>query len=239
MKIKRTGLMSSMLAAATIISTLGMATPAFASDVTVNPDSGKGSGNMTVTGTASPVTTMDVTIPVGGINFAIDSKGVLTSQGAVIKSDTVIPLTVNVLSAQSLEAGDATGGLAATTLKAPDLVKADKYTSKQWNNLNRSQTVKEIAIGLKQVDVTGDSNDTAGEALTEATTDALKIQTPVQLGGLTGTDALAHLESGYGTPAYTAVNLEKSTDYTNYGKSWISANDITFRYMTTLEFVFD
>ena len=46
---------------------------------------------------------------------------------------------------------------------------------------------------------------------------------------------LAHLESGYGEASTCAVNIETDTAYTNYGKAWSGEEDITFRYLVTLE----
>jgi len=206
----------------------------FASDIAVTD--GKGQGDTTVTGTVSAITTMDVTVPVGGINFGIDSDGNITSQGVVIESNTAAPLSINVLSVEALEAGDATNGLSATTVKAPELVDISTYTASQWNNLTKAETAAKIALSLKQVDVVdGD----AGTELTDATTDALKVTTPIQLGNLADNNKLAHLESGFGQASKVGVNLETDLAYTNYGKAWVNSSDITFRYMTTLEFAFD
>lgn len=198
---------------------------------------GAGTGTTTMNGKVSTITQIDVTVPIGGINFIIDEDGQIHAQGIVIESNTAIPLSVNMVSVSPLAAGDETDGLGATTHKAPELVLANKYTADEWNNLTKAQTEAEIAISLKQVDITPEGE--AGAELTEATTDALKVSTPVELGDLSVKKSLAHLESGYGTPAKCAINLETSQDFTNYGKAWLSASDITFRYLTTLEFAFD
>ncbi|MBR4981959.1 MAG: hypothetical protein IKY94_05315 [Lachnospiraceae bacterium] len=203
----------------------------------INVSDGAGQGSTTMSGTVSTVTSIDVTVPIGGINFQIDEDGLLQAQGIVIESNTAVPLTVNMISVESLEAGDSTDGLAATTHKAPTLVKADTYTADEWNNLSKAETEAQIAISLKQVDVTAEGE--AGTELTEATTDELKVSTPVELGDLGTKKALAHVESGYGEAAKCAINIETDSAYTNYGKAWISADDITFRYLTTLEFAFD
>lgn len=207
---------------------------AYASDVTMTD--GTGQGNTTVTGTISAVTTMDITIPVGGINFAIDSDGNITSQGIVIQSNTAVPISVEVLSAEALEAGDTSKGLTATTTNAPELVPVNTYTAEQWNNLTRAETLEKIALSIKQVDVVDGS---ASTSLTEATTDTLKVTTPVQLGSLAENSKLAHLESGYGSASKIGINLETDSAYTNYGKAWVNENDVTFRYLTTLEFSYD
>lgn len=122
-------------------------------------------------------------------------------------------------------------------MAAPALVANSAYTDKEWDNMTVAQTKAEIAIAIKQVDV---ENGAAGEALTEATVDALKVATPVELGVLSGSgDLIAHLESAYSAETSCALNLEKSRDYTDYGKAWIGADDVVFRYATVLEFVFD
>lgn len=233
-------LLGGAMAAVTLASSV---MPAFAAgNVTMNQDTNNGNGDTTVTGTVSPINTMDVTVDITGISFFVDTNAEekadrLTSQGTVIKSNTPIALDVNVLSASQLGEGDTTGGLAATTMAAPALVANDKYTDYKWDNMTVAETKAEIAIAIKQVDV---ESGAAGEALTDATTDALKVATPVQLGVLSGNgDLIAHLESAYSAETSCALNLEKSRDYTDYGKAWIGADDVVFRYATVLEFVFD
>lgn len=198
-------------------------------------DSGNTEG-VTVTGTVSEITTVDVTVPVGGINFAIDETGAISAQGIVIKSNTITPLTINVLDVEALEAGDTTNGLLATTTKAPTIVKADTFTLDGWNNLTKEQTANNIALSLKQVDVV---DDEAATELTELTTDALKVTVPVELADLATNAKLAHLTSGYGEASECGINLELDTAFTNYGKAWGNTSDLTFRYLTTLEFALD
>lgn len=234
--MKRTIATAALAMAMLVTSTV----PAFADEIAISD--GTGTGETTITGTISPITSMDVTVPIGGINFAIDTEGNIQSQGIVIASDTAVPLNINVLSVEALGAGDETEGLAATTTAAPTLVKADTYTAEEWNNLTKAETAASIALSLKQVDaILSDDGVTyeVGTELTELTTDANKVTTPVQLGDIDSSSALAHLESGYGETAYCGVNLETDTQYTNYGKAWINADEITFRYLTTLEFSFD
>lgn len=239
MRNLKRNLIGGAMAAVTLASSV---MPAFAAgNVTMGQDN-KGNGDTTVTGTVSPINTMDVTVDITGISFFVDTNAEeeadrLTSQGTVIKSNTPIALDVNVLSASQLDAGDTTGGLAATTMAAPALVANSAYTDKEWDNMTVAQTKAEIAIAIKQVDV---ENGAAGEALTEATVDALKVATPVELGVLSGSgNLIAHLESAYSEETSCALNLEKSRDYTDYGKAWIGADDVVFRYATVLEFVFD
>lgn len=230
-------LVMGILTSATASSTIA----AFADDVTVT--GGAGTGQSTVTGTVSPITTMDITVPIGGINFAIDTNGDITSQGVVISSNTAVPLKISVLSATALNAGDITDGLSATTNDAPALVPVSTYTNKEWNNLSKADTTSQIALALKQVDVTSDGNTyEAGTALTNATTDPSKVMTPIELGNLSvdsSQNVLGHLESGYTDTVYCGINLETDNQYTNYGKAWVNSDNITFRYLTTLEFSFD
>ena len=120
--------------------------PVFADELSVN--NGSGQSSTTVTGAISAVTTMDVTIPIGGINFAIDSDSNITAQGIVIESNTAVPLTVNVLSVTPLDEGDETNGLAATTMDAPAIVPVDTYTTEQWDNLTKAKTFEKIALSM-------------------------------------------------------------------------------------------
>ena len=190
--------------------------------------------DMTVTMTVSAdVTTTDVTIPIDGLQIGIDSNGDISSSGMLIESNTSFPVTISVYSVETLSNGDTTNSLDATNAAAPTLVPADKYTVDEWNAMSPIDTRKEIALAIKQVDINGDG--TVGTELTEATTDSLKVTTPVQLGNLGENKVLAHLESGYGEASTCAVNIETDTAYTNYGKAWSGEEDITFRYLVTLE----
>ena len=190
--------------------------------------------DMTVTMTVSAdVTTTDVTIPIDGLQIAIDSNGDISSSGMVIESNTSFPVTISVDSVETLTIGDTTNSLDATNTSAPQLVAANKYSVDEWNAMSPIDTRKEIALAIKQVDINGDG--TVGTELTEATTDSLKVTTPVQLGNLGENKVLAHLESGYGEASTCAVNIETDTAYTNYGKAWSGEEDITFRYLVTLE----
>ena len=190
--------------------------------------------DMTVTMTVSAdVTTTDVTIPIDGLQIAIDSNGDISSSGMIIESNTSFPVTISVDSVETLTIGDTTNSLNATNTAAPQLVSADKYTVDEWNAMSPIDTRKEIALAIKQVDINDDG--TVGTELTEATTDSLKVTTPVQLGNLGENKVLAHLESGYGEASTCAVNIETDTAYTNYGKAWSGEEDITFRYLVTLE----
>lgn len=190
--------------------------------------------DMTVTMTVSAdVTTTDVTIPIDGLQIAIDSNGDISSSGMIIESNTSFPVTISVDSVETLTVGDTTNSLNATNTSAPQLVAANKYSVDEWNAMSPIDTRKEIALAIKQVDINGDG--TVGTELTEATTDSLKVTTPVQLGNLGENKVLAHLESGYGEASTCAVNIETDTTYTNYGKAWSGEEDITFRYLVTLE----
>lgn len=190
--------------------------------------------NMAVTMTINAdVTTTDVTIPIEGLQIGIDSNGDISSPGMVIESNTSFPVKISVDSVEVLGAGDTTNSLSATNVIAPTLVAADKYTVDEWNAMNPVDTRKEIAIAIKQVDMNDDG--TAGTELTEATTDSLKVTTPVELGNLSENTVLAHLESGYGTASTCGVNIVTDTAYTNYGKAWSGDEDIVFRYIVTLE----
>lgn len=193
-----------------------------------------GQQSTTMTGSVEvDITTLDVTMSLGGLTFAVDAEGNLTSQGAVIKSNTNMPLNIDVVGVKRLKALDTTDGLEATNFDSPMLVPVDTYTAEEWNNLDRINTKKYMAVALKQVDVDGEN---AGTELTTATTDPNKVTTPVELGNLDANTRLAHLESGYTGETACAINLETDPAYTNYGKTWIGAKDLNMRYLITFEF---
>ena len=187
-----------------------------------------------INGTVSPIGQLDVTVPIGGISFAIDSNGDITGQGMVIKSDTVMPLDIKVLEVTGKSAGDTTNGLGATTVDAPTLVPSSKYTYDQWDNLGITDTASYIAIALKQVDVNDDK--TAGTELTAATVDDNKVEFPVELGNLKINNNLSHIMSASEESQYCAVNIETNRSYTNYGKAWSGDTNTVIRYDVTLEF---
>ena len=216
--------------------------PVFADELSVTDGSGQSS--TTVTGSISAITTMDVTVPVGGINFAIDSDSQITAQGIVIESNTAVPLTVNIIGIEALDAGDTTNGLTATTMDAPGLVNADFHTEERWDNLSRNFTFANIALALKQVDVidNGDGTYSASTEITNNTTDIMKRTRPVELADTRYTNEyrmVAHMKSGYTETTRIGINLETDTKYTNYGKAWVSDQDIVFRYNMTMEFAYD
>lgn len=195
-----------------------------------------GTGTFTISGTAPDitslsVTTLDVTIPVTGVQFEIDGDGNLTSSGMVIESNTSVPLNIDVIRVDRLDAGDETNGLSATTVKSPALVKSTAYDDSGWNNLTVEETNSIMALALKQVDVV---DGVASESLTDATTDSLKVTTAVELGDLASNYRLAHIQSGFDAPAYVGINIDKSL--TKCGKQWFSTNGVNFRYNVTVEF---
>lgn len=201
-------------------------------------DNSLGTGSFGVTGiiqevTSYEITTLDVTIPIDGIIFNIDKDGVLYTQGMVIQSNTSKPLNVDVIKVESVAIGDNTGDIMETTIVSPTLVPANTYTTNEWNNLSAEDTMKYIALSLKQVDVV---NDEASDSLTDLTVDTNKVTTPVQLGNLGNNYRLAHIESGFNSTASVGINIEKDSAYTNYGKNWIGESSFVFRYKVTLEF---
>ena len=105
--------------------TMSLGMTVSAAEVTVTDGSGQSS--TTVTGTVSPITTIDVTVPIGGVNFAIDEDGNITSQGVVVTSNTAVPLTINVLSVEALEAGDIDFIAGIDKLENITYVKYSKY----------------------------------------------------------------------------------------------------------------
>lgn len=199
-------------------------------------DDSLGLGTFTVSGnapdiTSLSITTLDVTIPVSGVQFVINGDGEISSQGMVITSNTSAPVNIDVIRVDRLDEGDTTNDLEATTVKSPALVKANTYDESGWNNLTVEETNGIMALALKQVDII---DGVASDSLTDATTDSLKVTTPVELGDLASNYRLAHIQSGFSGPVSVGINIDKN--FTKYGKQWFSTKGVNFRYLVTVEF---
>ena len=84
MNLKRFG--ASTLAAVMAMSMVGTA---FAADATLQDDM-TGQGNMEVVGTVKPITMIDVTLPVNGMQFTINADRTITWVDAQITSLSLI-----------------------------------------------------------------------------------------------------------------------------------------------------
>lgn len=193
-----------------------------------------------ITGKAEvDIITLDITIPVDPLTFNIDEEGNLTSQGMVIKSNTNVPLEVNVLSIEPLDRGDTTDGLEATNIRALKLVNRNMFTDEQWNNLSIAETRKYISLALKQTDV--NVND---EGVYSAAYDLLNLDVnpkavtdPVYLDEIYTSNQLLYIPSAYESEQIVAFNIDRQNS--RWGKMWVGTENLIFRYSTIFEFSYE
>ena len=179
---------------------------------------------------------LDVTVPLGGIQFNIDSEGVMTSQGMVIKSNTIAPLTVTILDVTGqAEQTDIDGTI--TNFPAPRLVDKDTYVD--WDNLDYQTSMSEISIALHKVDVAdGENGDKiAGSSYTgSGSNDAVALDTIKDLESGAGVE-ITNLESAFGTEGtYAAIDIANDGVNTKYGKTWLGNGQYKVGYALDLEF---
>ena len=102
-----------------------------------------GLGNLTVTGTASAITTMDITIPLDGLTFAIDEKRDFIGNVTEVTSYCNFPVDMYFLNIE---------GSADTDIVEPALVE-NKYTDYEWNNMKVRQTLAEMHLNINENDI--------------------------------------------------------------------------------------
>lgn len=90
---------------------------------------------MAMTGSVSPITTLDITLPLNGLYFAIDEDRNFQAMTSTIKNNSNCPIDVYVLNISKRSS-------------EPDIVPKDTYTDKEWNNLNKKETLSNIGISI-------------------------------------------------------------------------------------------
>lgn len=193
-----------------------------------------------ITGKAEvDIITLDITIPVDPLTFNIDENGNLTSQGMVIKSNTNVPLEVNVLSVEEMDKGDTTDGLEATNIKALKLVNRNMFTDEQWNNLSIAETRKYIALALKQTDVIIDDegNYSASYDLLNMESNPKAVTDPVYLDEIYTSNQLLYIPSAYNSEQVVAFNIDRENS--RCGKMWVGTEKLIFRYSAIFEFSYE
>ena len=180
---------------------------------------------------------LDVTVPLGGIQFNIDSEGVMTSQGMVIKSNTIAPLTVTILDVTGqAEQTDIDGTI--TNFPAPILVDKDTYVD--WDNLDYHTSMSEISIALHKVDV-ADGEDGAKIAGTSYSgsdaNEAVALDAIKDLASGAGvkiTELASAFNNADGT--FAAIDICNDNVNTKYGKTWLGNGQYKVGYALDLEF---
>lgn len=90
---------------------------------------------LTMTGIVSPITTIDISIPLDSLSFTIDENRNLTAETTQIINNSQYPLDMYILSIESIN-------------DAPSIIAKDTYTEKEWNNLSAIDTLKYISISV-------------------------------------------------------------------------------------------
>lgn len=104
--------------------------------------------SMTITGTVQPITTMDITLELDGISFAIDSDRNFTGQSGRIINSSSFPIDVYLMNIEG------------KTGIEPAIVENDKYTEKEWNNLSVRDTLSYMAISINELNLSQIYNNT-------------------------------------------------------------------------------
>ena len=188
-----------------------MSTTAFAaSDATLQGDM-TGQGDMEVVGTVEPITMIDVTLPINGLQFTINADRTISWVDAEIKSNSPAPLTISMIDAGvAVLEGDEVG--VYNVDGAPALVADDAFAD--WDNLTKAQSKANIAIS-----VNGSNISTASDS------------TPVALGDVNS----AYGEDGSGN--FQAVEQTLAlTGSAKYGKAWDNSTNALYKYDTVIEF---
>lgn len=98
--------------------------------IEVSPENFHG---VSMTGGVSPITTIDVTLPLNGLSFAIDENRNFSAQTSVIQNNCNCPIDVYLLDISK-------------SSNEPDVVAENTYTEKEWNNLSKADTLSKIAL---------------------------------------------------------------------------------------------
>lgn len=123
---------------------MSMMTTGFASDATLQGDM-TGQGDMEVVGTVKPITMIDVTLPLDGLQFTINADRTITWTEAQITSNSAAPLTVAMIEAGVAVLSPEEEGT-YNVGGAPALAADDAYSD--WDNLSRAETKAKIAISV-------------------------------------------------------------------------------------------
>lgn len=235
LNVKRAGAFA--LAAAMTVPTMIQPVTCFAAEPV---DKALGEKQTYIVGTVdASELTLDVTVPLTGIQYHIDKDGNLTSQGMVIKSNTIVPLNVSITGITGVaEQTDIDGN--KTNVPAPELVSKDEFAD--WNKLTYKESLENIAIALHKVDVTDDAegNKIAGDSYTG--TDG---NTPWELyqfkdmidGGVKVTSIESAFDKAEGT--FAALDVCNDGVNTKYGKTFLGNGTYDFAHLMDMAFSYE
>ncbi len=209
MRNKIKDIITTTLALALLTTAVSAAVP---SGTTTLQDDGTAQGDMEILGTVEPITMIDVTIPVDGLQFVIKADRTIEWTNATITNNGAAPLNVSMISAGEATLDDEETAAGYNATGCPELVADDKFSD--WNNLGKADTKGNIAISVNEQNISGVET------------------TPVELGSL---------KSAFGVNADTGAyeSNPQTLDLTGsalYGKAWDNTADLLFKYDTVLEF---
>lgn len=97
---------------------------------------GSNQNDMCITGYITPITEMDVTIPLDGFKFHIDENRDLIPTISNLENNSQFPLDVNALN------------INGSTGTEPSVIAANTYTQYEWDNMNKRNTLANMALYL-------------------------------------------------------------------------------------------
>lgn len=166
--------------------------------------------SITVAGSVEPLTVIDIDVPVQ-TTFLIDAKRNFKSAEFSIKSNTPVPVAVTATS------------LKAKKSNPTKVVSHTVHSDIEWNNLNRSETQSQIALGIQ---IVRDKSDLLESSPSDT-----------QWFGNENTDSnipLGTLSSAYGTSQPPQLTLMFDS---RYGKSWGDVSSIGYDLFLTFSVV--
>ena len=103
--------------------------------------------SLMVTGKVSPVTTIDISIPLNSLSFRIDEERNITAQTTQIINNSQYPLDMYILNVEPID-------------DAPAIIPKNTYTEREWNNLSVLDTLRFIAISINDFELHSVFNNT-------------------------------------------------------------------------------
>lgn len=114
-------------------------------------DSSLGNEGALVSGEISPVTTLDVSIPVSGGSFYIDEKRNVSSRPLSVQNNSNAPVSVYLIDTEK-------------NSTEPDLIPIDTYTDTEWANLSEEDTLNYLGMAINGKDIAGTFGNIAKES---------------------------------------------------------------------------
>lgn len=184
--------------------------------------------------------TLDITAPLTGFQYHIDKDGNLTSQGMLIKSNTIVPINVAVSGITGVAAQTDIEGK-VTNIPAPEIVSKDAFND--WNKLTYRECLENIALAIHKVDVIedGEGNKIAGSTYTGTEDNTpLELYSVKNLPDGTGIN-ITSIDSAFGVEEGTFAALDICNDgiHTMYGKTYLGNGEYVSAHLTDLLYSYE